>query len=224
MIGASEREHDDVARERDGQGRRIEVSMIDAVLAFQWPDAMYNHVFVDRPPAAYPEFGSTQRPWKTRDGFVATMAPQQSEFVAQCAALGREDIARDPRFSSLPMRSRNARELRQVLEPLMAGFTTQELVARFRDHGAPIGRVNERHEIPDDPQVMASGSLYQFEHAELGRVRLARAPGLIDGERLPPPGPAAHLGQHSVEILREIGFDDASIARLVDEGVVLLPE
>ena len=56
------------ARERDGLGRRVDVSMLDAVLAFQWPDAMYNHVFVDAPPLHFPELGATQKPWQTADG------------------------------------------------------------------------------------------------------------------------------------------------------------
>ena len=68
------------AREKEGQGRRIDLSMLDATLAFQWPDAMYNHVFMDQAPAEFPEFGVNQKPWPTRDGLVATMCPQQAEF------------------------------------------------------------------------------------------------------------------------------------------------
>ena len=211
------------ARERDGLGHRIDLSMLDAVLAFQWPDAMYNHVFMDEPPPPFPEFGMTMKPWKTRDGFVATMAPQQAEFIGLCKALGREDIAADPRFESLKMRSRHSRELRALLEPLMAAFTTDELVAKCREHGSPIGRVNERHEVLADAQVQASGALQEIEHGDAGRVRLAGYPGRFDGERLPPPGPAAHLGQHGPEILAELGFDAAATEQFIRDGVVRLP-
>ena len=208
------------ARERDGLGHRVDLSMLDASLAFQWPDAMYNHVFVDNPPAAFPEFGATMKPWKTRDGFVATMAPQQAEFAGLCRALGREDIAMDPRFTSLKARSRHGRELRALLEPLMAQFTTDELLTRCREHGSPIGRVNERDEVLCDAQVRASSLLQEISHGDLGRVRLPGHPSLFDGERLPPPGPAPHLGQHGREILAELGFDAQATAQFIREGVV----
>ena len=108
------------ARERDGQGRHVEVSMLDATLAFQWVDAMYNQVFLDDAPVGFPEMGITLKPYATADGMVAVMMPQQAEFVALCHALGRPDVAQDARFSSPQARSRHPAELRATLEPLMA--------------------------------------------------------------------------------------------------------
>ena len=64
------------ARERSGRGVKLELAMLDAALAFQWPDAMYNHVFVSDPPPPSPEFGVQQRPYRTRNGHVAAMTPQ----------------------------------------------------------------------------------------------------------------------------------------------------
>jgi crotonobetainyl-CoA:carnitine CoA-transferase CaiB-like acyl-CoA transferase len=211
------------ARERDGRGRRIEVSMLDAMLAFQWPDAMYNHVFIDEPPPPFPEMGATQKPWKTADGFVATMAPQQAEFIGQCRALGRPDIADDPRFATLRLRNQHARELRALLEPLMAGFGNDELQTAFRHHGAPLGRVNERADVLVDAQVVHSGSLVEIDHGELGRVRLARAAARFDGQAPPPPKGAAHIGEHGQAVLEELGFDAEQIAQWVRAGVVFLP-
>ncbi len=211
------------ARERDGMGRLVEVSMLDAMLAFQWPDAMYNHVFVDAPPPHFPELGATQKPWKTADGFVATMAPQQGEFAAQCRGLGRPDIATDPRFATQRGRNRHAMELRALLEPLMAQRSTEQIVSDFRGLGAPVGRVNERGAVLDDPQVRHNGQLVEIEHGELGRVRLARAAARFDGQPVPSPSPAAHLGEHGEAVLQELGLDQQQIARLVADGVLRLP-
>ncbi|MEY2952898.1 MAG: hypothetical protein RLZZ401_985 [Pseudomonadota bacterium] len=211
------------ARERDGRGRRIEVSMLDAMLAFQWPDAMYNHVFIDEPPPPFPEMGATQKPWKTADGFVATMAPQQAEFAGQCRALGRPDIADDPRFATLRLRNQHARELRALLEPLMARFGNEELQTAFRLHGAPLGRVNERAEVVADAQVQHNGSLVEIEHGALGRVRLARAAALFDGQPQPLPKGAAHIGEHGRAVLEELGFDATQIAQWVRDGVLFIP-
>ncbi len=211
------------ARERDGLGRLVEVSMLDAMLAFQWPDAMYNHVFIDEPPPPFPELGATQKPWKTADGFVATMAPQQGEFAAQCRGLGRPDIADDPRFATQRGRNRHAMELRALLEPLMAQRNTEQIVNDFRKLGAPVGRVNERGAVLDDPQVQHNGQLVEIEHGELGRVRLARAAARFNGQPMPPPSPAAHLGEHGVAVLQELGMNPQQIARLVVDGVLRLP-
>ncbi len=208
------------AREQDGQGRRVDVAMLDAMLAFQWPDAMYNHVFIDQPPAPFVEVGATQKPWQTADGFVATMAPQQSEFAGQCRALGVPELADDERFNSQRGRNRNALALRALLEPLMARRSTDDLQAAFRANGAPLGRVNERAAVLSDPQVQHNAALVEVDHGDLGRVRLARSAARFDGQALPPAGAAAHLGQHGEAILAELGFDAAEVARLVAQRVL----
>lgn len=211
------------ARTRDGRGRRVEVSMLDATVAFQWPDAMYNHVWVDEPPPAMPEFGATQRPWRTADGHVATMVPQPAEFIGMCTALGRPDIPQDPRFATLPARYRNGAALRALLEPLMAQFDNATLEARFRTHGAALGRVNERPEVLSDPQVLHNQSVVVVDNGAAGRVRVARSAALFDGQAQAPTRGGARLGEHSAEVLRELGFSDEQIAALAAQGVLRVP-
>ena len=208
------------ARERDGQGRHVEVSMLDATLAFQWIDAMYNHVFLEDAPQGFPEIGVTLKPYATADGMVAVMMPQQSEFKALCRALGRPDIAEDARFSTPQTRSRHPAELRATLEPLMARQSTVALEAAARREGAPVGRVNERHEVLVDPQVVHNQVLVELDHGALGRVRLARAAARFDGVAIVPGTSAPHLGEHGREVLRELGFDDTQLDRWVASGVL----
>lgn len=211
------------ARTRDGRGRRVEVAMLDATLSFQWVDAMYNHVWVDEAPPAMPEFGVNQRAWPTADGHVATMVPQPAEFAGMCAALGRPDIVEDPRFATLPARYRHGRELRALLEPLMAQFDNATLEAGFRERGAALGRVNERHEVLTDPQVQHNQAVVEVDNGDAGRVRVARSAARFDGQAQLPRRGGARLGEHSAEVLRELGFDEARIAALLADGVVRLP-
>jgi crotonobetainyl-CoA:carnitine CoA-transferase CaiB-like acyl-CoA transferase len=211
------------ARERDGKGRRVELSMLDATLAFQWPDAMYNHVFVDDPPPHFPEFGVNTRLWKTQDGFLATMSPQQEEFTAMCVALGRPDIPQDPRFASLAMRSRHGVELRALLEPLVEARRTEEALAAMKATGTPVGRVNERHEVLADPQVVHNAALAEVDNGAIGRVRVARAAARFSDHEPAPPGPASHLGEDGAAILAELGYSAAEIDGLVAKGAVRLP-
>lgn len=209
-----------LARERDGHGRVVELSMLDAALAFQWPDAMYNHMWLDEPPAAFPEVGGTLRPYKTRDGYVTTMTPQQDEFDALCAGLGAPELAQDPRFTSVQVRSRHAREIREALEPLFAQHETDALVAQLHAADAPVGKVNRKPEVVSDAQVVHNRTLIEIDQGKLGRVRVARAAARFGGADLPVPGPAAHLGEHGEAVLRELGYDDDRIAALKASAVL----
>lgn len=211
------------ARQRDGLGRLVEVSMLDATLAFQWVDAMYNQVFLDSAPQGFPDIGITLKPYATADGMVAVMSPQQSEFVALCRALGRPDIVLDARFASQQARGRHPRELRAVLEPLMASQQTSALEAASRVEGAPMGRVNEREEVLTDPQVVHNRSLAELDHGDVGRVRLAHAAARFDGQVLGAAQKAPHLGEHGLSVLQELGLSDERIAALAACGVLRLP-
>ena len=212
------------ARERNGgRGSRVEVAMLDATVAFQWPDAMYNHVWLDDPPAPFPEFGATQRPWRTADGWVATMVPQQAEFQGLCNALGHPEITQDPRFASQVARYRHGPEVRAMLEPLFAQTDTATLEQRCREEGAALGRVNERLDLLADPQVQYNGCAVVVANGDGDRVRVARSAARFDGQALAPSQGAARLGEHSIAVLQELGFDDARIAALVASGAVRLP-
>ena len=210
------------ARERDGRGRRVEIAMLDAAVAFQWPDAMFNHAFVDDAPEAFPPFGATTRPYRTRDGHVAVMMPQNDEFSAFCAGIGIPELARDPRYATTPLRHKAAAELRARFEPLLAQRDTDEIVTALRAAGVPIGRVNEHGEVLTDPQVVHSGLIAEVPHPDIGRVRLPRGAARWDGERGPAPGPAPALGEHGAQVLRDwLGCGDDAIGALRADGVLV---
>ena len=139
------------ARERSGKGTTLDVSMLDAAIAFQWCDAMNNLTFVTDPPRTFPEFGIYQRPFRTKNGHVAAMYPQADEFAKLCSGLGRPDLAIDPRFASADARRHNVAELVPLINALTETHDTDELVNTLRAAGVPIGRVNHRHEVLTDP-------------------------------------------------------------------------
>jgi len=203
------------ARERSGRGTQLRLAMLDAALAFQWPDAMNNHLFVTDPPAAFPEFGIHQRPYRTRNGHVAAMTPQPDEFAALCKGLGHPELAADPRFASANVRRRHVAELLPLLDALTAQHDTAELVATLREAGVPIGRVNRHQEVIDDPQVRHNRSVVEIDHGPTGTVRLARAAARFGAGDPPAPGRAPHLGEQGRSVLAELGLDAARIAALL---------
>ena len=151
------------------------------------------------------------------------MVPQQAEFAGMCAALGRTDIPQDPRFASTPARYRHAKELRALLEPLMAQFDNATLEAAFRQHGAPLGRVNEKPAVLTDPQVQHNQALVELAHGDVGRVRVARSAARFDGHAQVPTRGAARLGEHGEVVMAELGFSATQIAELVAQGVLRIP-
>jgi len=211
------------ARSQTGRGQKIELSMLDAALSFLWPEAMYNHSFLDGDVAPMPEFGANQKLWRGRDGWFAMITPQDDEFAAMCRTLGVPELIRDPRFVSIPVRRNHQPELRALIEPLIATQPVDDLVARLGAAGVPVGRVNYKRDLADDPQIQVNGSLQDTGQPGLGSIRTPRAAARFS-DMAPGPSPAApHLGEHTLAVLRRLGRTEAQIDALRASGAVQSP-
>ncbi len=208
-----------LARDRDGRGRRVEVNMLDAAVAFLWPEAGYNHAFLDEPPEPVPEYGSTLALWRAADGWFAMVTPQDDEFAGMCRAFGHPEWITDPRFTTIPLRRRHYGELRAMAEGLVAQQPVAHWLERLAAEGAPAGRANRKAELPHDAQVRHNGTFAEVAHGTVGRIRMPRPAARFDGPGAPLPA-APHHGEHTREVLRELGLADAEIDALAAQGVV----
>jgi crotonobetainyl-CoA:carnitine CoA-transferase CaiB-like acyl-CoA transferase len=208
------------ARERSGRGQKIELSMLDAAVAFLWPEALYNHAFLSEPPPAMPEFGANQKLWHCRDGWLAMITPQDEEFAAMCRVLGVPELITDPRFVSIPNRRLNQPPLRAVLEPIVAARAVDELVAELGAGGVPVGRVNTKASLAADAQVQHNGLLRDTHYPDIGMLRTPRAAAQFIGMPHDDTRRAPHLGEHSRAVLRERGHGNADIEALLASGAV----
>ena len=209
-------------RERTGQGQRVDVPMLDAAIAFNWPDGMYNHGFQTDPPPAFPEYGAMMRLWTAADGQVAIGALQDSEFVALCRSVGRDDLAVDSRFASVGARMKHQKDWAPEISATLAAQELETLMAGFIREGAVGGRVNTQANVADDPQVRHNAIIADHDHGDIGRVRAARHPARFAASPAHPPRPAPHLGEHGAAILDELGLTASEIASLVAEGSLIL--
>lgn len=194
------------ARERTGRGQLVSLNMFDAGVAFFWPEGMQNHTFVDDPPDAMPEVGDFYRLWATRDGHVALASPQQVEFLALARAVGRPELAEDPRFATINVRNQNRVAYWEILSEAVASWTTDELDARLRAEDAAGGRVNRREDLIGDEQAAVNGTIVEIADDRLGRLRAARHPARFSDTPTDAPGRAPRFDEHTQGILREFSL------------------
>lgn len=207
-------------RQATGEGSRIELSMLDAGLSFLWPEALYNHSFLDNPPAPVPEFGARQKLWRCKDGWFAMIAPQDEEFAGICRVFGKTELLQDPRFANMMLRRDNIDAWRAVLEPIAAQQLVRPFVERLAAEGVPVGQVNFKADLAHDPQIQHNQSLMESDYPCLGRVRAPRAAARFNQQAADPSRLAPHLGEHTRVILAELGRSEASIEALYAAGVV----
>jgi len=208
------------ARERGAGGQTLSVPMLDAGLAFFWPDGMMKHTLlgdgVREGPALYERYRLTE----TRDGHVVMWAGGDHEWHAVFRALGREDLCEDERFATGRARVTHDEELGRILYDEFRKWTTAEIVQRMEAADAPGGPVLELDEIADHPQLRHNDAVYEAEHPRAGRLRQCRPASRFSATAAATRSPAPLLGEHSDEILAELGWSEEAVAALREEGVV----
>jgi len=143
-------------------------------------------------------------------------------FARLMQVLGLDAHIADPRFATYASRKVHEAPLVALVEPAVRMREAVELEAALVEAGIPCARVNDFKEVFDDPHIVARRVVGEIEHPRLGRIKAVRNPVLLDHD-----GPDVHrhsplLGEHSADILRELGYAPAAIADLVAAGVTRL--
>ena len=131
-----------------------------------------------------------------------------------------DEFADDPRFGSWMLRLRNNEALLPIMEQRFAEKTRAEWLEILASHDIPAGPVKTVQEFMDDPAVRHHDMVHEYEHPEVGRLRVMGQPLVFADTPTKDPGPPPTLGQHTDEVLREAGYDAATIAELRARKVV----
>jgi crotonobetainyl-CoA:carnitine CoA-transferase CaiB-like acyl-CoA transferase len=208
-----------LARERGAGGQHVRIAMLDASLAFLWPDGMMAHTLVGEGVAAGPTLYEIYRLTETADGHLVYFAASDAEYHGLFRALGRPELCEDPRFA-LWERGKNAEALGALLYEEFRKWPTREILARLFAEDVPAGPVNTLEQVFDDPQVRHNGSVVEVDHPHAGRMRQPAPPARFDRTPSAIGRPAPRLGEHTDEVLAELGYDEAARAALRAEGAI----
>jgi len=210
-------------RERTGVGQRVEVSLLDgqiAMLTYCVPDYFISGKTVG-PVGIGQRSNPTYRMFITRDEpIVIAIAPGARFWENLCRALGREDLATDPRFDSLARRQENAEELATIMEEIILTRSAAEWLECLVREGVPSGPVNTIEKALQDPQVLHQKMIVPIDYVLGGKIKLAGNPIKMSGAEPVYKSPPA-FGQHTEEVLsRLLGYSEAKIAELKNEKVI----
>lgn len=208
-----------VAALHEGGGRTLDLSLYETALSllpYQLTAVLAGEPVPERQGSAFPLIVPYQV-FATADGQLMIVAGNDRLFTALCDVLGAHELASDPRFATNPLRVGHRDELIALLEPLIAGRATAELLDRLRAAGVPASPVLDVADVAAHEQTRALGILQELD----GRVTVA-PPVSVDGERVRFRSPPPLVGEHTAEVLAEAGYTEAEIADLAAAGVIRL--
>jgi crotonobetainyl-CoA:carnitine CoA-transferase CaiB-like acyl-CoA transferase len=209
-------------RDETGEGAEVEAALLDTTLA--WVSYhVTGYLATGRVPAPMGTGVPAIAPYQafaTSDGHVMIAAGNDAIFGRLCAALGVAELAGDPRFLTNPLRSANSAALIPLIEARTRLHATAALVELTRRHAVPCSAIRDIGEVVADPQVAAAGLIPAAPDAEVPDYRDVAIPLRMDGERPHSEVTPPHAGEHTREILAELGYSEREVEGLVARDVV----
>lgn len=206
-----------------GRGQVVDTSLLEA--GFQqmyWPAANYFSEGVILPKMGSANSTSTPyQAFRTRDGWINIGAANQGNYERLLQVLDAPEITNDPRFASNPERMRHREALVALITARLVQDTTDNWVTRLDAAGLPVGAVLDISQAVEHPQILEREMIVETHHPVTGSARSIALPIRFSETPKQVKRPAPLHGEHTLEILREHGFDQQRISELQDEGAVL---
>ena len=209
-------------REKSRVGQHIQLSMLESMLAFFWPEGMAGLVYGENEFDVRKLQGSQDLIYKAKDGYITAGAVSDAEWGGMCRALKREDLLEDERFSTSAARVSNAGERKQLTGEEISKWDSEEILTRFKEEGVPCAPLLNRMDLMEHEQVLANESIWINDYEGFGEVRQARPSARFGETPSEIARPAPKLGEHGQEILTELGYSSSTQSKLIKEGKVVV--
>ena len=210
------------AREKHGTAQHIEISMLDCMISFFWPEGMAGIVYAENEIDVRKLQGTQDLIYKAQDRYITAGAVSDAEWKGMCKALKREDLIDDERFASPSGRVTNAQIRKQITGEEISKWKGSEILRRLQEEGVPSAPLLDRMELLDNEQILANESISRINIDGFGEVRQARPAARFSKTPSELSRPAPMLGEHSQEIVSSLGVDEAIIKSLIEKKVIAI--
>jgi crotonobetainyl-CoA:carnitine CoA-transferase CaiB-like acyl-CoA transferase len=211
------------ARTRTGMGQCVDIPMFETMVPYVLGDHLYGHTFVpSQGEFGYPRLmAKNRRPYKTKDGYVCCLIYTDRQWKIFLEAVGKGDLLKtDPRFADIRNRTAHIDELYQLVSEELEQRTTREWLGLLPENEIPIFPMHTLESLLEDEHLAATGFFTEVEHPIVGRIRETAVPSEWSGTVPLNRHPAAALGEHTVDVLREAGLGEQRIHQLVADNIV----
>jgi crotonobetainyl-CoA:carnitine CoA-transferase CaiB-like acyl-CoA transferase len=213
-------------RERTGQGRRLDISLLDCQASLLTYMATYHSIggLIPKPQGSSHEILTPYQAFQAKDLYLVVACPTEKFWQSLCRALGREDLATHPHFKDAFQRIVNRQELYQILQEIFSTKTVDEWMEVLRREDVPSAPVNTLDRVMKDPQLLHRNMVVEVGHPAGGSFQAMGNPVKAEGAEGVFHHPPA-LGEHTEEILRGLlGYSPQRIQDLRKEKIVIHPE
>lgn len=209
-------------RAASGKGQWVQTSLLEAQIAMMDFQAARYLVEGSVPPQAGNDhpYSTPMGVYATRDGHINIGVGAEGHWRSFCGAIGRPDLAKDPRYDSMEKRFAARPELRALLEDILRTKDSADWLAAFEQAAVPAGPIYAVDAMFDDPQVQHLGIARPLSHPTLGDFRVVGEPVGLSRTPAGIATPTPEAGEHNAEILAELGYDETAIAGLRAEGAI----
>jgi crotonobetainyl-CoA:carnitine CoA-transferase CaiB-like acyl-CoA transferase len=211
------------ARQRTGVGQHVRLAMLDATVAYLWPEGLASLTFVGGAVGAPRAQLAQDLVFETRDGYITAGAVSDAEWQGMCRALERPEWLADERFATAAGRVVNVAARLALTAEVLRGRSSAEWLERLDAEGVPCAPILSREAVIEHPQIRVNALIEELDHPTAGRIRQPRPAARFDRTPAAIRGPAPELGEHGRAVLEEAGFDAAEIDALLRARVLVTP-
>lgn len=203
-----------LAQARNGTGQHVKLSMLDSVLAFLWSSDMGAQTWVDKEVTQQRAASFIDLIYETKDGHMSVAVMTNPQWQAFCRVMGHPEWIDDERFATTELRDLNIDARLELIQSVLIDRTNDDLLATLEEAGVPCAPVLHRKDVINHPQVLAADMIREYEHPVAGPIRQTRTAARFEGTEPEYRNGAPALGEHTDEVLAEIGLSVDEVATL----------